>query len=153
AGINRLYTVNLATGVTTLVANIASVNTGSPSLNIDIAIDRTGQMYGFDIVTDQFYRIDKTNGNVTALGAGTSGFNANFAQGMAFDWAPNTLYATIYPGGGTGVFASVNTATGVATSLASTTAWNAEMEMAVRAAVPEPVSSAILAAAGIGFCR
>jgi len=144
AGVNTLYTINPA-GVTTLVG---SINAGTAALNIDIAIDRNGQMYGHDIAADKVFQIDKTNGAVTFLGAGTTGFNSNFAQGMDFDWDTNTLYATLYTGGGTGVFASINTTTGAGTQIASTTAWNAEMEMSVKSAVPEPATVAILGVTG-----
>jgi len=144
AGLNNLYTIS-PTGVTTLIGPIAA---GAAALNIDIAIDRNGQMYGHDIAADQIFKIDKSTGAVTSLGAGTTGFNANFAQGMDFDWDTNTLYATIYTGGGTGVFASINTTTGAATQIASTTAWNAEMEMSVKSAVPEPATVAIVGVTG-----
>jgi hypothetical protein len=144
AGSNRLYTIDPTTGLTALVGNI---NAGTAALNIDITIDRNGQMYGHDIAADKIFQIDKTNGNVTFLGAGTTGFNANFAQGMDFDWDTNILYATLYTGGGTGVYASVNTTTGAATSLANTQPWmpaGAELEMSVKAAIPEPATAAAL---------
>lgn len=141
AGLNNLYTINPTTGVSTLIGPIGA---GTAAINIDIAIDRNGQMYGHDIAADKIFQIDKTNGNVTFLGTGTTGFNANFAQGMDFDWDTNTLYATLYTGGGTGVYASINTTTGAATQIISTTSWNAEMEMAVKSAVPEPAGVAIV---------
>jgi hypothetical protein len=150
AGINNLYTISPATGITTLVGNI---NAGSTALNIDITIDRNGQMFGMDIATDRVYKIDKTSGAVTFLSAGSMGFNANFAQGMDFDWDTNTLYATIYTGGGTGVYASIDTTTGVATQLISTTSWNAEMEMSVKAAIPEPAAVAIVSTSGTLLLR
>jgi len=145
AGLNNLYTINPTTGVTALVGPIAD---GAAAINIDIAIDRNGQMFGHDITADQVFKIDKSTGAVTSLGSGTTGFNANFAQGMDFDWDTNTLYATLYTGGGTGVFASINTTTGVATQIVSTTSWNAEMEMAVKSPVPEPATAAIVGVTG-----
>ena len=54
-----LYTVDPSTGAATLIGP-----TGIPAL-IDIAIDGTGQMYGYDIVGDNAYKIDKTNGTAT----------------------------------------------------------------------------------------
>jgi hypothetical protein len=151
AGINRLYTLNTTTGATALVGNIGA---GTAALNIDIAIDRNGQMYGHDIASDKVYQIDKTNGNVTFLGTGTTGFNANFAQGMDFDWDTNVLYAALYTGGGTGVYASINVTTGAGTSLANTQPWAAagvEMEMAIKAAIPEPATASVAALAGAAF--
>ena len=72
---------------------------------------------------------------------------------MDFDWDTNTLYATLYTGGGTGVYASLSTTTGAATTIVSTTPWNAEMEMAVKAGIPEPGSLSLLGIAGLAVLR
>jgi hypothetical protein len=130
AGLCNLYTIDLTTGATTLVAPIA----GPAALYIDIAIDVNGQMYAHDIAADTLVTVNKATGATTVLGP--TGMASNFAQGMDFDWTTNTLYATIYTGGGTGAFCSLSTTTGAATVIASTTAWNSEMEMAVKAAPP-----------------
>jgi subtilisin family serine protease len=55
---------------------------GLPGI-IAIAADDMGDMYGHDIVTDELVAIDKTTGAGTVIGS--LGFDANFAQGMAFD--------------------------------------------------------------------
>ena len=80
-GSSSLFTVDLSTGTATLIGPI----TGS-GCNIAIAIDGSGQMYGYDICTDDFWSIDKA----TAVGTmiGSIGFDANFGQGM--DWDPVT---------------------------------------------------------------
>jgi uncharacterized protein (TIGR03382 family) len=138
----NLYTIDPASGTTLLVGafNI------SGSLMIDIAIDRNGQMYAHDIVTDSLYSVDKATGQATLIGP--TGFATNFAQGMDFDFDTNTLYATFYTGGGTGAFVSLDLLTGAATTIVSTNSWNSEMEMAVASpfsAVPEPAYLPFLA--------
>jgi hypothetical protein len=146
-GAASLYTINPATGVTTLVGAMGTAS----NLFVDLAIDRNGNMFANDIATDHLFGVNKATGAVNDIGA--TGQATNFAQGMDFDWDTNTLYATLYTGGGTGVYASINTATGAATTLVSTTPWNAEMEMAVKAAIPEPASLSLLGIAGLGILR
>jgi len=147
AGLNNLYTINPATGVSALVGPM----TNATAIFIDIAIDRNGLMYTNDITSDHLFSVNKATGAVADIGA--TGQATNFAQGMDFDWDTNTLYATLYTGGGTGVYASINTATGAATTLVSTTSWNAEMEMAVKAGIPEPASISLLGLAGLATLR
>jgi hypothetical protein len=134
AGVNKLYTLNIATGATTLVAPLSD----PAALFIDIAVDNAGNMFALDIVSDSLFSVNKTTGATTLIGA--TGILANFAQGMDVDPASNILYATIYTGGGVGAYASINTATGAATTILVTTPWNAEMEMAIRPAGNPPPS-------------
>jgi len=146
---NQLHTVNLLTGAVTPGPLMTGLPAGA--VNIDIAIDRSGQMYGHDIVSDTLLRIDKATGAAVVIGP--TGQLANFAQGMDFDWDTDILYATIYTGGGTGVFASMNLTTGAAQVITSTTTWNAEMEMSIKAAIPEPASLSVLGLASLGILR
>jgi hypothetical protein len=126
---NNLYTLDIATGVTTLIGSM-----GTTPLFIDIAIDLNGNMFAHDIASDSLFSVNKATGATTLIGL--TGLLANFAQGMDVDLATNTLYATLYTGGGVGNYVSFNTATGAATSLFVTTPWNAEMEMAVQFPAP-----------------
>src|SRR4029450_8092588 len=105
---------------------------------IDIAIDINGNMYGHEIGLDNLISINKNTGAATIIGP--TGQAANFARGRDLDYATGELYATIYTGGGTGVYARMNLATGAAVVLTSTTSWNSEMEMAINSPVPEPAS-------------
>lgn len=143
---NALYTVNPATGVATFVTGI-----NTTGIMIDIAIDRNGQMYGHNISDDSLYLIDKTTGATTLLGA--TGMAANFAQGMDFDYETDTLYGTVYTGGGTGAFVSFDLTTGAANTIVSTTAWNLEGEMAVASAIPEPATVCLLALGALALIR
>lgn len=106
-----LYTVDHVTGVATLVGAM-----GSP-LMIDVAINAQGQMYGHDISTDSIYSIDTATGVATLIGP--TGYDANFAQGMEFDKSTGVLYAWLYQGAGVNTFATIDLATGTATTVAS----------------------------------
>jgi hypothetical protein len=148
-GVNKLYKVNPVTGAATFHADMTGLSTGG--IAIDIAISNSGQMFAHDIANDSLYSVDKTTGAATLLGA--TGFLCNFAQGMDFDYATGKLYATLYLGGGAGRFVELNTTTGAATVITDTTSWNKEMEMAVKAAIPEPASLLLLALGGLALGR
>ena len=121
---SNLWVGDVTTGAFTLVGPITT------GLIIDISISATGALYGNNISDDSLYSIDTTTGAGTLIGP--TGQATNFAQGMDFNWADGVLYATLYTGGGTGVFATLDLSTGAATVLQSTTPLNAEMEMAVK---------------------
>jgi DNA-binding beta-propeller fold protein YncE len=91
-GTSSLHTVDVTTGVATLVGSI----TGS-ACNIAIAIDGSGQMYGYDICTDDFWAIDKSTGVGTMIGP--IGFDANFGQGMAWDPFTDQIYLAAFNNG------------------------------------------------------
>ena len=89
---SSLFTIDPPTGVATLIGPI----TGSPG-NIAISFDGNGDLYGYDIVTDSMYFIDKTNGN--AVNLGLLPFDANFGQGMGYDPATDTVYLAAFNNG------------------------------------------------------
>ncbi len=122
---NRLFTINLTTGVRTLVGQM----TAAPSIMIDIAVNCTGQIFGHDIADDSLYSINSTTGVATRIGG--HGLAANFAQGMDFDNQDGQLYAWIYTGGGTYTFGTFNLATGAITPVNTNTP-PGEWEGAVR---------------------
>jgi hypothetical protein len=122
----NLYVGNITTGTFSLVGLIGV------GIMIDISIDSQGNLYGNNISDDNLYSINTTTGAGTLIGP--TGQATNFAQGMDFDWSTDTLYATLYTGGGTGVFAAMNLVTGFATILEDTTPTNGEFEIAVRVA-------------------
>lgn len=136
-----LFSLDINTGNTTTIGDF-----NSAGLMIDISADVNGNLYGHDISDDALYSIDAATGTATFIGG--HGLAANFAQGMDFDWSTNTLYATIYTGGGTGQYGSFDLTDGSFTMIRDTTSWNAEMEMAVRA-VPAPGVAALLGMGGL----
>jgi hypothetical protein len=94
----RLYTLNITTGVATLVGQVTPSGATSGVLMISLAVNSSGQLYAVDIVGDSLYSINKTTAAGTKIGG--IGFNANFAAGLSFD-AQDTLYfAAINAGAG-----------------------------------------------------
>ncbi len=85
---SQLYTIDLNTAETTQIGSLGI------KACIDIAIDGSGQMYGYDIVTDLAYKIDKTTAVSTPIGY--VGFDANFAQGMSWDPVTDNIYLAAY---------------------------------------------------------
>jgi hypothetical protein len=90
---SQIGTLNVETGAITL---IGSSTTTAPGL-IQIAIDGSGQMYGWDIVTDNSYLIDKATGAVTLLGS--LGFDANYGQGGNWSSVDDVIYLTAFNNG------------------------------------------------------
>jgi subtilisin family serine protease len=66
---------------------------GSPGI-IAVAVDTDGHMWAHDVVTDQLVSIDKTTGVGTPVGS--LGFDANYAQGMAYDPVSDQLYLAAF---------------------------------------------------------
>ncbi|MEP7043170.1 MAG: DUF4394 domain-containing protein [Dokdonella sp.] len=83
AQVSTLYTIDLTTAATTLVGQLTGMIR-------DIAIDRSGLMYGIDSANDVLVAIDKTNGATQTIGA--IGFDAVFGQGLDFDAETGVLY-------------------------------------------------------------
>ncbi|MCK9422023.1 MAG: carboxypeptidase regulatory-like domain-containing protein [Bacteroidales bacterium] len=86
--VSFIYYIDMATGATTLIGP-----TDIPGA-IDLTIDGTGQMYSFDIVNDESYRIDKETGVSTLLGS--IGYDANYAQGMGWDPISDNIFLAAY---------------------------------------------------------
>lgn len=86
---STLYTIDPATGTATVIGEI----TNAPGI-IDIAINSSNALYGVDIINDSLISIDPSTGAGTIIGA--LGFNANYAQGMSFDWNTGVLYLAAF---------------------------------------------------------
>ncbi len=89
---SELYTIDPADGTATLIGTINN----SPAC-IAIAINSVGEMYGFDLVNDSLISIDKITGAGTIIGS--LGFDANFGQGMDFDYETDILYLAAFNNG------------------------------------------------------
>ncbi len=86
---STLLQIDPVTGVAGVIGSI----TNGPGV-IAIAIDADGDLYGYDIVTDELLRIDKGTGAGTVIGS--IGFDANFGQGMAYHPATDTIYMAAF---------------------------------------------------------
>jgi len=109
----NLYSVDPTTGVATLIGAM-----GVTSMT-GIAINNAGEMFGHSIVTDSIYSIDTSTGAATLIGP--TGVDASFAQSIDFDKSTGVLYAWLYIGAGVNQFASIDLATGAATTVSTPT--------------------------------
>lgn len=85
---SNLYLIDPTVPSATLIGAV-----GSPCI-IGIAIDGEGELFGYDIVNDNFLRIDKQTGLGTPIGP--IGFDANFGQGLGWDAATDELYMAAF---------------------------------------------------------
>ena len=97
-----LYSMNLTTGALTLIGEI----TNAPAI-IWLAINCEGDMYGVDLINDNFLQINTGTGAGTIIGP--VGVDVNFAQGADFDNSTGKLYWAAYPDGN---LREINLATG-----------------------------------------
>ncbi len=111
-----IYTINTTTGAATLVGPLSGPDLNPGALVVNIALSPEGLMYGIDIVDDVLIAIDKSNGNATVIGS--TGINANFAQGMDFDPSTGILYWAGYQGSGVSSIYTVDLTSGAATEVA-----------------------------------
>jgi uncharacterized repeat protein (TIGR01451 family) len=130
---SALYTVNPATGATTLIGTITSA-----PIVIDIAINAAGDIYGVEIVNDVLVKIDRTTAAGTLIGS--LGFNANYAQGLDFDAASGTLYWAAY--GDSGQLRVIDVTTG-ASALIGAFEGGAEIDAFAIATTSGPAGDAV----------
>ncbi|HQF43377.1 MAG TPA: T9SS type A sorting domain-containing protein, partial [Ignavibacteriaceae bacterium] len=84
------YAFDINTLTATLIGNM-----GVPgSLFIDLCFSNSGVCYAYDLVTDKAYTIDISTGSAYLLGK--LGFDANWGQGMSFDFQTNTIYLSAF---------------------------------------------------------
>ncbi|MDX1437368.1 MAG: hypothetical protein R3335_11185 [Anaerolineales bacterium] len=89
---STLLTIDLPTGTAVEVGPINN----SPGV-IALAADGAGDLFIYDIVTDEFLSVDKNTGAGTVIGP--INFDANFGQGMEYDPATDTIYMSAFNNG------------------------------------------------------
>ncbi len=113
ADVNKLYTIDLAT------AQVTEVGVITTGVIIGIAADNKGNLYALDNYdlegNDLLYSVNKETGAGTAIGP--IGFDANYAQDIAFNRANGKLYGALYSADLEGGLYEINTATGEAVLL------------------------------------
>ncbi len=100
---SSLYTIDPASGHATFVGAISN-----GACVIDIAVNKDGEMYGVDIVSNNLIKIDPATGAGTVVGA--LGVDANYAQGLDFEEESGVLYWAAYTT--SGELRTINTQTG-----------------------------------------
>jgi hypothetical protein len=109
ASSTNLYSFNLGSLAATL---IGPFNTGG--LMIDLCFDATGVCYAYDLGVDNAYTLNLSTGNATLLGP--LGYDANYGQGMSYDYESSTIYLSGFNNGTvTGQFRTMNPGTGMTT--------------------------------------
>ena len=104
-----IVTVDLATGVPTVVAHI-----GNENVLLLLAIDQEGNAYTMTTAGD-LMALDLTNGSTAVIGS--TGLSANYVQSMTYDFDTDMIYwAQIFDASSHGLYA-VNPQTAAAESL------------------------------------
>lgn len=84
---SQLYSIDLTTGASTLIGTMGD------GIMISIACDGNGDLWGFNL-DDNLYSINTETGAMTLVGS--VGFDANYAQSMAWDPATDMIYMAAY---------------------------------------------------------
>ncbi len=97
---NKLYLTTAYTIYELDPATYAIIDTIpiSSGMTIGVACIANGTMYAVDIENDNLMTIDTTDGSVIVIGS--LGFDANYAQDIAYDRINNKLYGTLYSDNG-----------------------------------------------------
>src|SRR5205085_6293239 len=90
---SQIFTLNIGTGVATVIGSPSSTCAGAISLSCSPA----GTLFSVDIVADNLYKWNKTTGVATLVGP--LGVNANFGQDAQFDYTDGKLYWAAYTTG------------------------------------------------------
>lgn len=110
---NNLFTIDMATLNTTL---LGTFNYTGLVFMIGITCDGAGNLWGYDLGLDNFYSINKTNGQATLVG--NIGFDANYGQGLGYDQANDMVVMCAWNNTSfQAEYRSVNTSTGSTTFL------------------------------------
>jgi len=106
----NFYSFNL----TTLTATLIGPFNISGGLMIDLCFDIAGTCYAYDLGVDNAYTINIATGAPTLLGP--LGYDANYGQGMSYDYESNTIYLSAFNNATvTGQLRTMNPANGMTT--------------------------------------
>jgi hypothetical protein len=109
ASSTNLYSFDLLNLIATL---IGPFNTGGNI--IDLCFNSIGVCYAYDVVTDCAYTINLSTGEASLLGP--LGYDANFGQGMSYDYETQTIYLSAFNNSTfTGQLRTMNPQTGMTT--------------------------------------
>ena len=78
-------------------ATLTEIGTGDYPTGIALAATPDGTLYTYDINADVLVQLDKTTGAGTVIGP--IGFDANFGQGMTYDYVNDVMYMAAYNNG------------------------------------------------------
>ncbi|MFT7824336.1 MAG: hypothetical protein ABXS92_06185 [Sulfurimonas sp.] len=97
---DKLYMTSVDTIWELDTSSFAIINTVTieSGFMIGVACSADVTMYGLDIASDQLVTIDTIDGNVTVVGS--IGFDANYAQDIAYDRINDKLYGALYSDNG-----------------------------------------------------
>ena len=106
---NNFYVFDLSTLTATLIGPLSASN-----MMIDLCFDADGVCYAYDVGGDNAYTINVSTGAATVLGP--LGFDANYGQGMSYDYETSTIYLSAFNNTTTtGQLRTMNPATGMTT--------------------------------------
>jgi len=76
---SQIFSINMSTGLSTPIGTASAFCPGA----ISISSSKTGTLFCIDIVNDNLYKVNRTTGIFTLVGA--LGFDANYGQDAQFD--------------------------------------------------------------------
>ncbi|MDP3832309.1 MAG: T9SS type A sorting domain-containing protein [Ignavibacteriaceae bacterium] len=107
---NNFFTIDISTRIATLVGALNNTD----GAMVDLCFDASGTCYAFDVGLDNAYTINIGTGNATLLGP--IGYDANYGQGMAYDFETSTIYLSAFNGTtATGQLRTMDPVTGATT--------------------------------------
>lgn len=78
-----LYSVDLNTGLASLIGNITSPSQ-TQFVDVGLAVDARGNRYVQDVLSDQIFKLDGLTANALPT---PLPYNSNFSQGLTIDWS------------------------------------------------------------------
>jgi len=134
----QLHSVDLGTGVTTLVATLTGLPTG---VGVGLSADPAGNLFCYGLDPDSLFSINKVTGTTTAVGP--LGVDLNFAQDADFNDNDGTYYAASFNNtDGEAQLLTIDTATGAATLVGGLGADPANTEISAFGVVAQVGSAA-----------